>query len=548
MRFVSRRRSVGPVLRRLAAGWLFVPSVIGAALVGIGLVGTGFAQEEPASGNGEGVEVVDRVVALVNGDMITLSELERQVVVQAERLGVPDDPEIRTAFREQVLTGMVDNALILQVAEQRGLRVPDRYFDEWKEQTIKEMNLPDEAEFVRQVELQGTTMEELKKQFLEGVLIQEIRRQDIEERVRISQPEVEQRYRENVDEFIRRPQIRLRELVVHVTEAGEEDARSRLAEAQDLIRSGNEFGEVAKVRSESASAESGGDLGLFELTELDDSFREVVAGLEAGQVSEPIRIGDSFYLLEVVERTEESTIPLDEVQNQIADSLHTEKMEAEMRNFVRKLRENAIVHIRLEETTPTTTHHQNHPDSNPLRPRIQPRHRFVPFSGRRRSDCRCCDGHPLSLHGGHGGQDLLLLGMYAMSLVLSGITMKFVLQTEKKQEIERNRRNKLEFSWDDWQTSIWVDAYLIFLRRQAAPHSHAVDFTFRLAFNNYGEGIRLLEERGLKFRVRNHRGEEGRCVDDKMLQFSPIPAFITAARSTRRYEPTETCYGCECHG
>ena len=355
MRFVSRRRSVGPVLRRLAAGWLFSPSLIGSALVGIGLVGTGLAQEEPASGNGEGVEVVDRVVALVNGDMITLSELERQVVVQAERLGVPDDPEIRTAFREQVLTGMVDNALILQVAEQRGLRVPDRYFDEWKEQTIKEMNLPDEAEFVRQVELQGTTMEELKKQFLEGVLIQEIRRQDIEERVRISQPEVEQRYRENVDEFIRRPQIRLRELVVHVTEAGEEDARSRLAEAQDLIRSGNEFGEVAKVRSESASAESGGDLGLFELTELDDSFREVVAGLEAGQVSEPIRIGDSFYLLEVVERTEESTIPLDEVQNQIADSLHTEKMEAEMRNFVRKLRENAIVHIRLEETTTTTT-------------------------------------------------------------------------------------------------------------------------------------------------------------------------------------------------
>ena len=122
---------------------------------------------------------------------------------------------------------------------------------------------------------------------------------------------------------------------------------------------------------------------------------------------------------------------------------------------------------------------------------------------------------------GMAPKDVLLLGMYALSLVLSGITMKFVLQTEKKQEIERNRRNKLEFSWDDWQTSIWVDAYLIFLRRQAAPHSHAVDFTFRLAFNNYGEGIRLLEERGLQFRVRNHRGEEGRCVDDKMLQFSP---------------------------
>ena len=300
-------------------------------------------------GNGPSVEVVDRVVALVNGDMITLSELERQVVIQGERLGVPDDPEIQASFRAQVLEGMVDNALILQVAEQRGLRVPDRYFDEWKETTIEEMNLPNEAEFIRQVELQGSNIEELKKQFLEGVLIQEIRRQDIEERVQISEPEIEQRYRENVDEFLRRPQVRLRELVIHITEAGEAEARERLAEAARLIESGSDFGEVAKVRSESGSAESGGDLGLFEVSELDESFQAVVGALETGAVSEPLRIGESMYLLRVDERTEESTIPLDDVRNQIAESLYTEKMANEMADFVRNLRENAIVEIRIDE-------------------------------------------------------------------------------------------------------------------------------------------------------------------------------------------------------
>ena len=301
-------------------------------------------------GDPERVEVVDRVVALVNGDMITLSELERQVVVQGERLGVPDDPEIQATFRQQVLEGMVDNALILQVADQRGLRVPDRYFDEWKETTITEMNLPNEAEFIRQVELQGSNMEELKKQFLEGVLIQEIRRQDIEERVNISEPEIEQRYRENVDEFVRPPQVRLRELVIHVTEAGEAEAQERLAEARRLIESGTDFGEVAKVRSESGSAESGGDLGLFQVSELDESFQSVVSGLETGAVSEPLRIGESLYLLRVDERTEESTTPLDDVRNQIAESLYTEKMATEMENFVRNLRENAIVEIRLDDS------------------------------------------------------------------------------------------------------------------------------------------------------------------------------------------------------
>ena len=308
------------------------------------------AQDNPPGG----AEVVDRVVALVNGDMITLSELQRQVVIQAERLGVPDDPEVQATFRRSVLEGMVDNTLILQVADQRGLRVPDRYFDEWKDATIEEMNLPDEAEFIRQVELQGSNIEELKKQFLEGVLIQEIRRQDIEERVQISEPEIEQRYRENVDEFIRPPQVRLRELVIHVSEAGEAEAQGRLAEARRLIAAGTDFGEVAKVRSESGSAESGGDLGLFLVRELDESFRSVVEELETGAVSEPIRIGESLYLLKVDERTEESTTPLDDVRNQIAESLYSEKMAAEMENFVRNLREHSIVEIRLDETGPTT--------------------------------------------------------------------------------------------------------------------------------------------------------------------------------------------------
>ena len=314
------------------------------ALAGILSAGAAAAQEEVA-----GAEVVDRVVALVNGDMITLSELERQVTLQAERLGVPDEPEIRVEFRQQVLTGMVDNALILQVAEARGLRVPDRYFEEWKEQTIKEMNLPDEEEFIRQVELQGTTVEEIKRQFLEGVLIQEIRRQDIEERVRIGEPEIEQRYRENVTDFVTPPQLRLRELVIHIGEAGEADATARIEEARGLILSGADFGEVARVRSESGSAEAGGELGLFALAELNEAFRSVVENLEIGAVSAPIRIGDSLHLLTVEERTEETTTSLDSVRNQIAETLYAEKMQVEMDNFVRKLRDNAIVEIRLED-------------------------------------------------------------------------------------------------------------------------------------------------------------------------------------------------------
>ncbi len=298
------------------------------------------------------VEVVDRVAALVNGEMITLSELERQVVIQRERLGVPDDPAALANLRSQVLEGMVDNALILQVAAERGLRVPERYFDEWKEQTIEEMNLSDEEEFVRQVEIQGTTMDELRKQFMDGILIQEIRRQDIEEKVQVSEPEIEQRYRDRIEEFVEPPQVRLRELVAHIGEEGEAAAEAKIQEAGRLIEAGNAFEEVARVHSESDSRDNGGALGLFRVGELDPTLREAVETLEVGDVSEPVRLGDSFYLMSVDERTAESTIPLDEVRNQLAESIYGEKMAAEMENFVRELRENAIIDLRIDDPAP----------------------------------------------------------------------------------------------------------------------------------------------------------------------------------------------------
>ncbi len=314
------------------------------------LVATALLASPAASAQDEGgVEVVDRVVALVNGEMITLSELQRQIVIQQERLGIPDDPAALANLGSQVLDGMVDNALILQVAAERGLRVPERYFDEWKEQTIKEMNLADDEEFVRQVELQGTTMDELRDQFMEGILIQEIRRQDIEEKVQVSEPEIEQRYRDRIEEFVEPPQVRLRELVVHVGEDGEAAAEAKLREASRLVEAGGEFEEVARVHSESDSRDNGGALGLFRIEELDQTLREAVEGLEVGEVSAPVRLGDSLYLLRVDERTEESTIPLDEVRNQLAEGIYGEKLAAEMDNFVRELRENAIIEVRLED-------------------------------------------------------------------------------------------------------------------------------------------------------------------------------------------------------
>ena len=105
-------------------------------------------------GRGSGfAETVERIVAKVNGQIITFSELEKQVKQALEQLGPPPDgvsPQERVdELRSQMLNSMVDNMLVLQVADQRGLRVPSRFFEEWKQGVMKEMGIESEEEFER---------------------------------------------------------------------------------------------------------------------------------------------------------------------------------------------------------------------------------------------------------------------------------------------------------------------------------------------------------------------------------------------------------------
>ena len=111
--------------------------------------------------------IVERIVAKVNGQIITKSQLDEEVQSALEQLGpapsFEEEQRRLTEIRPQVLERLIDNLLILQMAEERGLQVPPQYFDEWKANVMKEMNFASEEELVRQMELQGLTLEQFKR-------------------------------------------------------------------------------------------------------------------------------------------------------------------------------------------------------------------------------------------------------------------------------------------------------------------------------------------------------------------------------------------------
>jgi parvulin-like peptidyl-prolyl isomerase len=296
-------------------------------------------------------ETVERIVAKVNGRIITLSQLEEEVRTTLERLGPAPTPEEEQARLERIrpdaLDRMIDNMLVLQVAEERGLRVPARFFEEWKKNVMDQMKLTTEEEFVRQVELQGTSVEAIRKNFEESLLLQEVRRMEVDSKVSVSEPEIGDRYREHIAEYTEPAKIRLREIVVKFDSGNEVEQGEKARRLLQEIRQGADFAEVARMHSESASREAGGDLGTFAKGELTDALEDAAFALSPGEVSEVIRLGSAFYILRVEEKTEEKVKPLEEVRSEVADAIFQEKMNTQLERYIQQLRERAIVEIKL---------------------------------------------------------------------------------------------------------------------------------------------------------------------------------------------------------
>lgn len=296
-------------------------------------------------------ETVERIVAKVNGQIITLTQLEQEVRTTLERLGPAPTPEEEQArlekLRPETLKRLIDNLLVLQVAEERGLKVPARFFEEWKKNIMEQMKLTSEEEFVRQVELQGATVETIRKQFEESLLLQEVRRMEVDSKVSVSEPEINDRYHEHIADYTEPAKVRLREIVVKFDATTEVDQGQKARRLLQEIRQGADFAEVARMHSESSSREAGGDLGFFQKGELTDALETAAFALSPGEVSDVIRMASSFYIIRVEEKVEEKVKALEEVRSQVADAIFQEKMGKQLEKYIQQLRERAIVEVKL---------------------------------------------------------------------------------------------------------------------------------------------------------------------------------------------------------
>lgn len=162
----------------------------------------------------------------------------------------------------------------------------------------------------------GTTMEELEEQIVMNLKIQQL----VAPYIEVTDEQVESYFEENIDLLGQPEQVRARHILVETQEEADE--------IHERIMDGEDFEELAKEHSTDGSAEEGGDLGLFGRGQMVEEFEEAAFSMEVDEISEPVESQHGFHIIKVEEKVEAVEANLEDVEDDIRDTLFDQQITA----------------------------------------------------------------------------------------------------------------------------------------------------------------------------------------------------------------------------
>jgi peptidyl-prolyl cis-trans isomerase SurA len=288
--------------------------------------------------------VIDRVVAVVNGDVIMMSELQEAIVLsRRDGRSVPDGAELERTM----LNRLVDHRLQVQEAKRDKVEVTDDELRAAVDDMVKR-NGGDREKFEAQLQVQGVTWEALRREMREQLLAQRVRSRRVVRRSTVTESEVDQYLTQNRDKFEAGLKYHAFHMAITVEATSSpgawEQAKQEIEGITVALAGGADFAELARTRAKDST---GGDLGWLARGELDPAFERPLLALQKGQVTAPIRSGAAYHLLKLDDREELTAERLADARQQVRDLLLQKKAQERFDEWLEGLRRRALIAIRL---------------------------------------------------------------------------------------------------------------------------------------------------------------------------------------------------------
>ena len=302
-------------------------------------------------------EVIDGIAAIVNNDVITISQVRElsgareRSLRELYRGGGPELQEKLKEMRLASLKDLIDRQLVLQEFKQmqeKGANIPDYVVDDRVKTIIREEFGGDRSAFVRTLQAQGYTLTRFKEIEKEKIVVQALRQSKVNENFVISPNQIQNYYDKNKGSYSTPEQARLRMIIIREGASDVPDVGSKkdlAKEIRDKISQGAEFDRMAQMYSEDDTRDMGGDWGWIERNTLNEEITKVAFGLRAGEVSPVITIGDAYYIMMVEAKKSAAVKPMTEVRDEIERNLTQQERKKAQDRWLDSLRAKAYIKI-----------------------------------------------------------------------------------------------------------------------------------------------------------------------------------------------------------
>jgi len=299
-----------------------------------------------------GEEVLEAIVAVVNQDVITLSDFKQQDEMLYQSLSSRYQGEelenIYRKSRKSLLDSMITDLLLLQEAEKQNIDVSgqiEKMLEDMKEQ----YGFSSIEEIRRAMGEQGINFDswldfQERELLKEGVIFYSFGKDIV-----VDDNEVINYYRQHQEEFKEQATFELKTIYLSDTGKIEQEIQGKMNEINSKLKAGDSFEDLAEKYSDGPYKETRGELGSFKKGTLDKTLEQAVEKIEVGEVTPWIKTTNGWYLLKLVDKEEEHIKDFDEVRGEIERKIFEKKRKEKTAQYIEDLRERSYVEIKIKD-------------------------------------------------------------------------------------------------------------------------------------------------------------------------------------------------------
>ncbi len=302
-------------------------------------------------------DIVDRVVAVVNDDVITMSEVNQEGKALFRRIAEQVPPErLEEALqqaRQNVIEELIDKKILQQEARKYDLKVTDEEVDRALKR-ILERNHTTMEQFRSELAAMGMNEQQYRENLRSQILSSKLVNMEVRSRVIIPEEKIIDYYDTHYMERMGDGGYYLLQIGINVDpdaldqEQARAEARKKAEQIRKRALAGEDFKELAKKYSDLPSATDGGDIGVFKADEMAPAMREAVINLKPGEISAIVETTSGFQIFKLLSSKQGqivAKVPYDEVKEEIRNILYQQETKALFDRWLKKMRKNAYIKI-----------------------------------------------------------------------------------------------------------------------------------------------------------------------------------------------------------